>query len=162
MITQEKLKEWIKYDKDTGIFYKAKVSKMDFKNKVGDIVANNLRSGYLRINIEGKVYTAHRLAWLYVYGEHPKLTIDHINRNKLDNRISNLRDVCASTQKINQGKNIRNKSGIVGVHYITRDKKWVATITPRGMKRIVLGRFDTRLEAGLARKEGEEKYLIYG
>lgn len=88
-MTQESLKQLIKYDKDTG-----KIERLDRKNSNGSIDSY----GYLIIKIKGKQYKAHRLAWLYEYGEFPSGNIDHINSNRTDNRIENLQDI---SQEIN-------------------------------------------------------------
>lgn len=161
MISQKELKEWLKYDKDTGIFTRIKIKQRDNKNKVGDDVAKNYRNGYLRIRINGKLYSAHILAWIYVYGCPPSKTIDHIDRDKLNNRISNLRDVNMSINKINQKANNRNKSGKTGVYMCSRSRKWIATITPPNLKRIRLGVFDDLSDAIKAREAGEIKYFTF-
>lgn len=88
MLTQARLKEVLAYNPDTGVFSwligqgKARVGK-----QAGCV------QRYRTINIDGKPYKAHRLAWLYVHGVWPEHQIDHINGEKDDNRISNLRDI---------------------------------------------------------------------
>jgi len=100
MLTQAELHQYLNYDPQTGIFtWKVKLSdKINIGQKTG--CKNN--RGYLLIKINKKLYRAHRLAWLYVYGYFPKFTIDHINRIKTDNRIENLRDVTIQ-------ENLKNK-----------------------------------------------------
>lgn len=161
MISQYKIKEYLEYDYLTGMFTRIKIRKNDRRNKVGDAVANNIRDGYLRVNIEGKLYSAHILAWIYHFGVEPKNTIDHINRNKLDNRISNLRDVSMSINKINQSVNKRNVTGTTGVYYCKKSKKFTATITPPNSKRIRLGNFTSMSDAINARKDAESKYFTF-
>ena len=73
--------------------------------------------GYLIIKIKGKQYKAHHIAWLLVYGEYPKYEIDHINKNKLDNRISNLRISNRTEQTRNTTRNPNPVTGKVGIHY---------------------------------------------
>jgi len=103
--------------------------------------------------VNGKLYRAHRLVWLYFYGEWPKADIDHINRVKDDNRLENLRDVSRSQNKQNQGASIRNKVGIKGVYpYRNNGKqtgKWAAAICHRG-KGHFLGAYSTIEEAQAA------------
>jgi len=126
-ITQEILREMFSYCEKTGLFtWKIKPSKAV---KIGDIAGCvEKRIGYNTIGIKGKVYKSHRLIWLYIYGEWPYGQIDHINGNKSDNRICNLRDVSQNGNAQNIKKpNARNKSGYLGV--IRFQNKWRASIT---------------------------------
>jgi hypothetical protein len=77
VLTQERIKELLDYDPDTGIF-KWKISKAR-SIKVNNIAGGAEQGKYHRIRIDGKNYVAHRLAWLYVYGKWPDEYIDHIN-----------------------------------------------------------------------------------
>jgi len=99
MITQDKLKEILDYNQHTGLFTWKKIKKYSNRS-VGDI-AGSLSLGYVVIGIDKKIYKAHRLAWLYVYGEFPKEQLDHINGNKEDNRICNLREANQSQNNFN-------------------------------------------------------------
>jgi len=119
--TQERLKELLDYDPTTGLFYWKKPTARCIK--VGD-AAGYQQKGYTIIKVDGKKFYAHRLAWRYVYGEDPlSLSIDHINRDRTDNRISNLR-VCNQHQ--NQGnrltKGVYSRGNrwdvVVGCNYI--------------------------------------------
>ena len=83
--------------------------------------------------------------------------VDHINRNKLDNRRCNLRIATPQMNAINQGVNSRNKSGVKGVYFNKKNGKWVASIIVSN-KYIHLGTFETLEDASMARKEAEEKY----
>lgn len=95
MITQERLKQVLRYDPETGTFTRIRKG---VNPKVGSINS----WGYLLIRVDGRSYLAHRLAWLYVNGKFPSGQIDHVDRNKLNNRIDNLRDVNDSDNKQNR------------------------------------------------------------
>lgn len=126
LLDQKTLHELLSYEEDTGIF-KWK------KNRRGVKTNKNLGSdngfGYLRITVLGKSYYAHRLAWMYKYGEFPKYEIDHINGLKNDNRIKNLRDVTSETNAQNKVfAKSNSKSQILGVSFHKKAKKWQAHI----------------------------------
>lgn len=87
----------------------------------------------------------------------PGFVVDHINRNKLDNRRMNLR-VCTQSENMrNQKRRIDNSSGVVGVWWDTNRRLWSCQITING-KVINLGRFNSRIEASQARQNAELKY----
>ena len=92
---------------------------------------------------------AHRLAWFYVYGSWPGLYIDHINGNKTDNRINNLRAATPSNNQHNRGKSKRNITGLKGVSYDVKRRKWVSGISYNGIK-MNLGRYDCPAAASFA------------
>ena len=156
MITQETLKSLLHYCPDTGIFtYLVRSAQCV---QVGEMAGClHKQNGYLHIKILGKNYKAHRLAWIYVYGEFPPSEIDHVNRIRADNRICNLRLAIRSENMQNKSKYQNNKSGYVGVHWNKTAKKWRAYISIN-RKRIHLGGFADMDEAIEARKSGEIKY----
>lgn len=133
-----RLKELFNYNINTGNFIR-KIS-VSNKTKIGDIAGSN-NHGYIRIKIDNKLYSAHRLAWLYVYGEWPSKFVDHINGIKDDNRISNLREATRSQNGMNRTKMTNNKSGYKGVFWDKRANKWKAQIRYNG-KFKYLGYFD--------------------
>jgi citrate synthase len=112
-LTQEYLKSILDYDLDTGIFT-WKVSKAN-RTKVGD-VAGWSYNGYREIEINNKAYKAHRLAWLYVYGEMPKNLVDHVDGNRSNNKISNLREATYQENSENYKTPKTNKSGVKNVY----------------------------------------------
>jgi hypothetical protein len=152
MITKEILKKELEYNKETGIFTRI---------KTGEIAGSKLR--YVKIHLKGKNYSAHRLAWLYVYDYIPDyskdLMIDHINQNKHDNRICNLRVVNRSQNAQNSKLYSKNKTGIKGVHWIKEDKSYRATIYLNN-KQISLGSHKNLFDAICARKSMENKIFI--
>ena len=152
-LTQERLKKFYLYDPQTGIFERIKRMGGHLPNKVAGYKNPN---GYIYIQMDGKNYRAHRLAWLYVYGEFPKNHIDHINKIKDDNRIENLRDVTHKVNIQNTCKPRTNTSGIKGVTWIAKKNKWLASIKHFG-KSIHLGYYETIEQAQQARIDGEIK-----
>ncbi len=135
-LTQERLKEILEYDQNTGIFlWKEKISK---KVIVGEIAGYLESRGYWEICIFGRKYKAHRIAWLYVYGNFPTNQIDHINRVRTDNSIFNLREATNLENSLNHDANKNNKSGFRGVHWNSNTQKWRAQARLNG-KRIELG-----------------------
>lgn len=141
IITQERLKEILHYDPETGVFtWLVRTARCV---RVGAIASGMDTKGYGRIMIKRKAYKAHRLAWLYVYGEMPKGFLDHIDRNPANNRISNLRETTHAHNLQNQDRCYKgNKLGILGVSYVKADRVYVAHIKLDGLQR-QLGRFQT-------------------
>ena len=105
---------------------------------------------YAEIGIRKNVYRAHRLAWLYVYGEWPERDIDHINGDGTDNRIINLRLATTAQNAMNRMLRRDNTSGVKGVSWNKKSGQWLAHIGYGG-KILHLGLFDTIEEAKVAR-----------
>lgn len=138
--TQEVLKELLSYDLATGIFkWKKPLSPAV---SVGDAAGSMNAKGYLNIKVQGRLYKAHRIAWLYVHGVIPKFQIDHINGDKSDNRISNLRLATNSENVQNVHEFRSNATGFPGVTYYHRERKYVARVTCNGKTRS-LGYYET-------------------
>lgn len=150
----ESLKSLLHYDPGTGIFTWRKSIGPKKKGAVAGLVNGE---GYHCIGLAGKKYLAHRLAWLYVYGEEPEGQIDHINHLRADNRISNLRDISDTGNRRNQTRSKHNTSGYVGVSFNNTSKLWMAAIGVSG-KSISLGSFKNKQDAINARKAAEKKY----
>jgi len=142
-LTQKRVQDLLHYDLLTGVFTWLQDRGGDGAKK-GDIAGHVNKVGYVIIKINCRAYKAHRLAWLWVYGEWPKLILDHIDTVKYHNWITNLREATHSQNCINRGKNVNNSSGYKGVSYI--DGKYVAYISCK-MKRITIGRYTTPEEA---------------
>lgn len=154
MLTQQRLKELLNYDPNTGEFRWKLTSK---KRLIGAIAGTLAARGYRQIKIDNKFYYAHRLVWLYTYGQFPSLHIDHKNGNILDNRIANLREVSRQQNMQNIKRMASNTSGFTGVSWNKPFFKWHARISYNG-KRIHLGYFSDIWDAICARKAAE---LIY-
>lgn len=153
MITQQELKELLNYDQDTGIFtYKKKRPKCT----PGKIAGTYHVNGYTHIQLNRKIYKAHRLAWLYVHGHFPQF-IDHINCDRGDNRLCNLREATLTQNNQNSKISKNNTSGIKGISWNKNASKWAATIGVNG-KSIYLGIFDDLDLARLVVDEARIKY----
>lgn len=114
--------------------------------------------GYVCVHIQGEKYMAHRVIWKMVTGKDPD-HIDHINGDKSDNRIANLRDVDAVDNQKNRRRNSNNASGYTGVFWCNTNRKWVAAITIAGRRKII-GRF-LNIEQAVAVRKQAEKDLCY-
>ena len=88
-LTQDYLKSILHYDPDTGVFTWLK--KLSNNTKVMGVAGTIAQDGYVKIRINSQGYPAHRLAWFYFYGTFPQEQLDHINLNRSDNAIKNLR-----------------------------------------------------------------------
>lgn len=138
MITQNYLKETFNFDPETGIFVRIKNNR---------VVASHHCRGYIQISINRKAYLAHRVAWLYVYGEWPKNQIDHIDHDRTNNRIANLRDVSGHCNQQNRKiAAVNNKDGLLGAHLDKRTGRFNAHITINGKSRHI-GAFDSKEKA---------------
>lgn len=154
MLTQERLKELLSYDPESGIFRWTTENKNGLQFQPAGFVNSY---GYVHIWISGKRHLAHRLAWLYVFGEFPVGVIDHINRNKADNRLCNLREVSQRENLENVVKARRNnKSGLLGAYFDTCKGRWVARITVKGRK-VRLGYFGSAEDAHSAYMAAKRK-----
>lgn len=112
-------------------------------------------NGYRRVDIDGVGYRAHRIAWLHYYGALPN-EVDHDNGVRSDNRIANLVDTSRSGNMKNKGMHKNNRSGVTGVSWAPKDKKWVARITVNYNNRRI-GGFDNKDDAIAARLKAEKE-----
>lgn len=155
-LSQERLKELLKYNPTTGIFtWQAKSSK--YSPILVGTRADRLHpgSGYYRIQIDGERYAAHRLAWLYTYGYLPDDEIDHINNDRSDNSIDNLR-LADGKNNWNTSLRVDSTTGVKGVTFHPCTGKYQARVQfQKVMYR--LGLFATVAEAEqVVRKKREE------
>ena len=141
MLTQARLKSALDYDPETGVFRWLVATG---GRVIGQAAGSRHCKGYLRIRVDGEQYLAHRLAWLYVTGEWPDRALDHINGDKMDNRIANLRLASASENNMNVSARRSNKTGLKGVFPV--GKRYMAQIRANG-KVHYIGRFATPEEA---------------
>jgi len=113
--------------------------------------------GYLCSHLAGRTMRAHRVIWAIVHGRWPKDQIDHINGNRKDNRICNLRETTNATNQWNRRPQRGCTSAYKGVTFIRRSGRWQARIVAHG-KRRSLGVFDTQEEARDAYLRASKKY----
>lgn len=114
-------------------------------------------TGYKVGAIFAKNYLAHRVIWLLLFGHFPDEQIDHINGDRTDNRLANLRAVTNAENCKNQCARSDNTTGVTGVYWFKRDSKWVVSITANG-KQKHLGYFD-EFEDAVARRKAAEAEL---
>lgn len=118
---------------------------------------NRLKNGYLQGTIFNRKFYAHRVIWALNHGAWPASDLDHINHDRTDNRLSNLRLVSRSENLKNQSRHSRNTSGVTGVVYCSKSQKWWAKITADGQYH-GLGYFTDFKAAVAARKQAEKAF----
>lgn len=126
------------------------------RSLVGQVAGTKNTDGYIRVQINGKFYAAHKLIYLMWHGVYPDC-IDHINGNRSDNRIENLREVTRSQNQWNRKTGKNNTSGIKGVVFDTNRNKWTASLYIDG-KQKTLGRFDDIKLAELVVQKARDKH----
>ena len=141
------------YDPETGVF---RWKQTRGPARKGDIAGSKNVYGY--IDLTRRKWLAHRLAWLYMYGECPPEQIDHINGVRDDNRIANLR-LATNAQNSRNRLRRKSKSGIKGVSWIPKCRKWKAGICFNG-RPIHIGHFATAEEAEQAYRDAA--YKLHG
>lgn len=129
------IKNNFKYNAETGI-----ITRTDRKKSNGSID----KYGYLILKIKGRQFKAHRVAWFLYYGKFPEKMIDHINRDKMDNRIKNLRDVDASVNIKNRYIPPNKDTGVVGIYFDSYTK---------GLKKKYVFRYKGKLHRCLTLEE---------
>jgi len=152
------ISEAISYDPNTG--------QMMWKKKSGPKLPGMSAGclckthGYILIRVDTVLYMAHRIAWVLSYGREPDGHIDHINGNKSDNRIMNLREATPSQNMFNRGAQSNNACGLKGVCFnpkIRGSKKWSAEIC-ENRKRHKLGLFSLKSLAAVAYAKAAIRY----
>lgn len=155
ILTAARLREILNYDQATGAFTWAIRRKGG--RGIGKEAGGRMSHGYISICINGQEYTGHRLAWLYMHGEWPLDYIDHINGNRSDNRIENLRDVSQSVNMQNvYAPKSNNKSGYRGVSWHAQRGKYTARIKVEG-RYLSLGLHTTPEAANAAYLEAKRR-----
>lgn len=152
MLTAELARSVLSYDPECGdltwLISKGTV-------KAGARVSTISNRGYLTLKLFGKTYQAHRVAWLIMFGEWP-ITIDHINRQRTDNRLVNLRNATQQQNMCNVPRKRTNTSGVRGVSWHSQSNKWQVEVKADG-KRYYLGSYRDIELAELVASEGRLK-----
>lgn len=144
MRTPENIDEIFEYDPETGVLVRK------FKGGHRRVAGAKRANGdYSKVAFNGREYPAHRLIWWLVYGALPDKFIDHINGDKSDNRLSNLRLATDAENKRNVGPRSHNTSGFKGVSYDRQTGRWLAHATFNG-KGVHLGRHASKEAAAEA------------
>lgn len=139
-LTAARLRELLHYDPETGVFTWRETGPGRHTSRAGRAGAT-ASIGYIVIRVGGTLLYAHRLAWLYVTGEWPAVTIDHIDGDKGNNRFSNLRDVQHRVNAANHHK-AQGSAGLLGAVKNSRQPNWRAIITVGGKQKHI-GTFDS-------------------
>lgn len=158
-MTQDYLRSILVYDPDSGDWeWKFRPNRIRGWNEryAGKPAGTISPYGYNVITIDARIYQAHRLAFLYMIGRMPNADVDHINRNRLDNRWSNLREATRAENHANKGLTKRNKSGFKGVSWSKSQRKWAAQIC-RNRRNRYIGFYDTKEAAAKAYAEAAEE-----
>lgn len=159
-LTQERVKELFVYIGITGQLFN--LTNRAYNAQKGDIAGDINSTGYRRVNVDGKRYLVHRVIWLYLYGEWPNGQIDHIDGDKLNNRLANLQVVSAQGNSRNSKRYSNNKSGVTGVMIDKGNKSnpFRAEICVNGINKF-LGYANNLLDAVCLRKSAENKYNFH-
>lgn len=150
-LSLERLKTLVSYDAETGVF--TRLVSVPLAPAGSQCLCKN-KLGYIVFRVDGRLYLAHRLAWFYMYGEWPG-AIDHINGDRSDNRLENLRAGDQTINMWNAAKSVRNTSGLKGASRL-QNGKWRSQIVVRG-QHYSLGWHDTAEEAHAAYVEAALK-----
>jgi hypothetical protein len=153
LLTLDFLNRILSYNPETGMF-----TNMVYRGNrapEGSIAGTLTSLGYIKIKINGTLYLAHRLAWFIFYKEWPIGDLDHIDTERCNNAISNLRLASRSQNICNSPLRSSNKSGIKGVSWDRQSGKWNAKVAGYGRCGHV-GRFESKEEAAAAVRHARE------
>lgn len=139
LVQHAELLALLRYEPTTGRFFRRTSGN---GQRAGDLAGSVNAHGYRHVMVLKRLYKEHRLAWFYVYGVWPTLDIDHINRDRSDNRICNLREATEAQNKYNSPAQRNNFTKIKGVYLKKSTGRYHAAIRVKGRLRH-LGSFDT-------------------
>lgn len=154
------VRQRLRYDPDTGkLYWRAHESMRASWNSrwAGQEAGTVKDNGYLVLAIDRRLIRAHRVVWALHHGAWPADDIDHINHDRLDNRVENLREVGRKTNCRNASQSKRNTSGRTGVGWCKLQNRWRSQISPDG-RCLYLGHFDRFEDAVAARAAAEKRF----
>lgn len=146
--TADRVRELLSFDSATGIFTWRKT--MGGLASIGSVAGSPNSAGYILIKVDGRKYQSSRLAWLYHFGQWPEHYVDHVNGDRSDNRIENLRAASPVQNKHNSGPSIVSASKVKGVFWNKKRRKWQARLSLSSSKKRHLGYFHNLSDAARA------------
>ena len=147
MLTHERVLEALSYDPLTGIFRWRVMN--SWRRPIGSVAGTTNKRGYVVVCLDRHLVLGHRLAWFYVHGEWPEDQLDHEDRVKSHNAITNLREAGNSQNHANLNPPAHNTTGFKGVYWHKKAGRWMASIK-HNYKSIYLGLHDTAEQASEA------------
>lgn len=147
-----RLRELFSYCPESGTFA---------RRKSGKCVGYKKNNGYIAFTVDSTKYFSHRLAWLYVHGVWPSADIDHIDGDRSNNKIANLRDVTRSTnlQNMRAAKSNNKSTGLLGSYLIKQTGRYTSRIQVNKAD-VYLGVFDTAEDAHIAYMQAKKRFHI--
>jgi hypothetical protein len=158
MLTAERLRELLHYDPDTGVFTWLRVKGR--RVRVGALSGKANGGGYFQIGVDGRIYYAHRLAWLYVHGEWPVASIDHVNCDRCDNRLANLRPATKAQNAANARKRT-DTSATLATSTIQPMPIRLTLPLPKGISANLRGPNDAHAPINTARLDSHPSHCLY-
>lgn len=156
-LTQGFLLSVLHYDPETGLLTWIDQHYRAGRDRVGQVAGRLHRSGYVNLKIFGVEYAAHRIAWMMVTGLWPERDLDHIDHNRANNKLANLRAATRRQNMMNRSINKGNQSGVKGVWYSKPRRSWMASISVEAHKSVV-ELFPSKEEAVAWRRKNERQY----
>ena len=148
MIEPSSLLDLFLYDADSGLLYWKKSMKL---------AGTKRKDGRMQVQVFGRVFLSHRIVWAIHHGSWPSFFVDHIDMDKMNNKISNLREATKEENSRNTKKKKTNTSGLKGVSFHRLSGKWRADIN-LGMKQVSLGLFCSKEDAYAAYCKASKDY----
>ena len=157
-LTYERVRELFDYHEDGYLVRRVTVSN---NARVEQQAGNKRKDGYWIVRVDGHNFLQHRVIWLLHHGYLPEHIVDHINGDPSNNRISNLREASQACNLINKKLSPKSVSGVAGVTFPKREKRWRVDITLPNGKKKALGYYTDLTKAVWARYNAERELNNY-